>query len=120
VLTSFVASHAVAQAPALTDDALKALATQISTHWKAKEWPQAAVLTRQYIAATPTPPISRLRDLRSLLSLQGKTDEAVKLGLEIVQRKDALSADHSSVCWNFLLQNQALQARPCCETAVKL
>ena len=123
-LTLVAVGHAVAQAPApaaaQADEALKALATQISAHWKAKEWAQAEALTRQYIAATPPPPISRLRDLRSLLSLQGKTDEAVKLGLEIVKRKDALSADHNSVCWNFLLQNQALQARPYCETAVKL
>ena len=121
-LAILAASHAVAQAPAPTpsDDALKAFNAQISAHWKAKEWPQAEALTRQLIATTPTPATSRLRDLRTLLRLQGKTDEVAKLGLEITKRKDANSGDHNSVCWNFLIQNQALQARPYCETAVKL
>ena len=123
-LTLLAVGHAVAQAPApapaLSEDALKALAAQIAAHWTAKEWAQAEALTRQVIAATPTPAASRLRDLRNLLGLQGKTDEATKLGLEIAQRTDANSDDHTAICWHFLTQNQALQARPYCASAVKL
>jgi tetratricopeptide (TPR) repeat protein len=54
------------------------------------------------------------------LERQGKFDKALELRLESLQQNPSNSVAHSNVCWHWLLQNQALNARPYCQKAIEL
>jgi tetratricopeptide (TPR) repeat protein len=54
------------------------------------------------------------------LEQQGKFDTALALRLARLQHDPSNPHAQNSVCWHWLLQNQALNARPYCQKAVEL
>jgi tetratricopeptide (TPR) repeat protein len=54
------------------------------------------------------------------LEQQGKFDTALALRLARLQREPNNPHAQNSVCWHWLLQNQALNARPYCQKAIEL
>lgn len=54
------------------------------------------------------------------LERQGEFDKALKLRLEALQQNPNNFVAHSNVCWHWLQQNQALNARPYCQKAIEL
>lgn len=107
------------KAAAAEQNSLQAMRKQADKLRAQKAWPDLEVLL-QAITASPYALYHDYRNLADALEQQGKFASATALHLAILQMEPNNPHVQNSVCWHWLLQNQALNARPYCQKSVEL